>query len=416
MTYPQQPQPGYPAPPYPQQPQQGYAPQQPQQPYAPQGYPAPGQGYPPPPPNPYASTLTYPPQPAQPGYSQPYAAPQEFVPEAPPPTVSDFFEQPASAGGKALSFNVVGTRYVGTVVRDVTDADMERAREMGARPGMMGAVAKHPDGRDKINMKVPILLDQPTAEFPTGVAVWYVKGNERSELLRAMQMAGAEPGAPKGGDRIDITYTHDEPSRSGFNPRKVKRIVYTVGNGVLPQMPGPAQAQQPQPGYGVPGPAVPPALPPAVPNPYAAYQQPAYTQPPQMQVTQQPDPALAYQQATGQQMPPQGYQQYAPPPQVQMAPPAPAQTQFQPPVYAGSVPPEYSQGYQQAPPTGPGAPQGAPNGYTNGAPPTAAASPSSNPGGPPPDWPADVPFIPGLKPEQARIAALHHLGQQPPPQ
>ena len=418
MTYPQQqpypPQPGYPPPTAPAQP---YAPPPQAPPYAPQpGYPAPGPGFQQPPPQ-----QPYPPQQYAPPPQQQYAPampypPQEFVPEAPPPTVSDFFEQPASGGGKALSFNMVGVRYTGTVVRDVTDADMERAREMGSRPGMMGAVAKHPDGRDKINMKVPVLLDQPTAEFPTGIAVWYVKGNERSELLRAMQMAGAEPGPPKGGDRIDITYTHDEPSRSGFNPRKVKHIVYTVGNGVLPQMPA---APQQMVSYG-------PAVGQPFNPPQPLYNQPPqqYAQQPQMQMAQ-PDPALAYQQATGQQMPPQnGYAQQPPAqPQFQQPgypplPPPPQNLQqvMPPPAFQGTIPPEYSQGYgyQQPPPTGPGAPQGVPNGSTSGAPPTAAASPSSNPGGPPPDWPADVPFIPGLKPEQARIAALHHLGQAPP--
>jgi hypothetical protein len=330
------------------------------------------------------------------------------VPEGPPATLNDFMTQPASAGGKSLSFNVVGTRYVGTVVRNVTDADIERATEVRG-----GGLATHPDGRPKVVMKVPLLM-QPSAEFPTGVGVWYVKGNERSELLRAMEAAGAEPGPPRGGDIIDITYTHDEPSRAGMSPRKVKRVVYTKGNGVAPELP---QAQQ--------------AAPPAYGQPTYG-QQPAYGQQPQMQMAppappqpqyqQQvpvaqgyapsglPDPNLAYQQATGQQMPPQA--------------------QFQQPQYAGTIPPEYSNGYGQpqaqqppqdlqsaynpmlqgvqvVPPT-PGAAPAAPA-YTNGAPPTVAASPSSAPGGPPPGWPADVPFIPGLTPDQARVAAtMHH--------
>ena len=410
MTYPQQPyppQPGYPPQTAPAQP---YAPPQQAPQYAPQpGYPAPGQAYAPPP----QAAYQQPGYPPQQQYAPEYGMypPAGITPEAPPPTVKDFFEQPASGGGKALSFNVVGTRYTGTVVRDVTDADMERAREMGSRPGMMGAVAKHPDGRDKVNMKVPLLLDQPTAEYPTGIAVWYVKGNERSELLRAMQMAGAEPGPPKGGDRVDITYTHDEPSRSGFNPRKVKHIVYTVGNGVLPQMPMAQQAVQ-QPGYAQPGITAPPPQPAPLhygeqyapaPQPPQGYQQYAPQPQPQIQYAQpapvqpQLDPALAYQQATGQQMPPQ--------------------PQFQQPAYQGQAyydpDPRAMQQYGQTVPPTPGA-AAAPPGFTNGAPQTAAASPSSAPGGPPPDWPADVPFIAGLKPEQARIAALHHLGQQQP--
>lgn len=371
MTSPYQPyppQPGYPAP------EQAYAPPQQAPQYAPQpGYPAPGpQNYAPgtaytqpyPPQAPYGQP--YAPQP-QPGYAPPPVA------QGPPPTVEEFFNQPASGGGKALSFNVIGTRYSGTVIRDVTAADMELATELGSRPGMQSTVAKHPDGRPKVNMKVPLLLDQPTPEYPTGIAVWYVKANERSELLRAMQAAGiTEPGAPKGGDRIVIAYTHDEPSRTGFNPRKVKQVTYTRGDGTLPQLPQAPQAQQAMPPQYGPPPvqqyAPPPA--PGTPQPYA------------------PLPAYAAQQ----------------PPQQQYAPPQPPQTAQE--AYFGAQ--AYAQPpYQQAPPT-PGAAPAAPA-STNGAPQTAAASPSSAPGGPPPNWPADVPFIPGLTPDQARIAAtMHH--------
>jgi hypothetical protein len=301
--------------------------------------------------------------------------------------------QPASAGGKSLSFNIVGTRYTGTVVRNVTDADIERATEVGAR-GAQGVYATHPDGRAKVVMKVPLLM-QPSAEYPTGIGVWYVKGNERSELLRAMEAAGAEAGPPRGGDMIDITYTHDEPSRSGMSPRKVKRVVYTKGNGVGPELPQhqqygpqPAYDQQPQ-GYQQYGPQ--PTMQMAPPAP--------------VQYAQQPDPALAYQQATGQPMPPQvnGYA------------PQPAQPVFQQPAFQGTIPPEYSQGYQQPPPTGAPPAQPGPSGYPSApAQPAGAPSPSSPatppaPGGPPPGWPPDVAFIPGLTPEQARIAVtMHH--------
>jgi hypothetical protein len=405
VTYPQQPyppQPGYP----PQAPADPYAPPQPPAPapqYAPQpGYPAPGTAYAPPPQQYYA------PPPAPAGYQPPYP-PQPYAPPEPPaplPTVSDFFSQPASGGGKALSFNVVGTVYRCTVVRDVTDADMEHAKELGTRPGMQGAVARHPDGREKVNMKVPVLLDQPTAEYPTGIAVWYVKANERSELLRAMQAAGAPAGPPRGGDRIEIAYTHDEPSRTGFNPRKVKRVTYTAGNGVAPQLPN---AQPPQPvqpvqqpyGYG--------QVPQVQPQ-YAGWEQPPAGGQPGYAFPPAPAAAPGYAPSASQTTQPAGYAQqpqYVPAPQVQQPGDA----------YFGAVPnPAYQQPpvqpqFQQAPPpTTPGAPQGAPNGFTPGAQPTAAASPS-NPGGPPPDWPADVPFIQGLTPDQARVAALHHIGQ-----
>jgi hypothetical protein len=300
---------------------------------------------------------------------------------------------------------------------------------MGRRPGEQGDFAKHPDGRYKVNMKVPLLLDQPTPEFPTGIAVWYVKGNERSELLRAMQAAGIEkPGPPRGGDRIDITYTHDEPSRSGFNPRKVKYVVYTAGNGVLPQLPQAQLAANPQ--LNAPVWNAPPAqyAPYGGPGPSAMVQGPGGGTVPTGPggYPQQPVP-VQY----AQQLPPGGYGQgqtvmQSYPQQPGFPAPAAAGTyagsapQTTPPAFQGTYPPEYSAGYgqqhdyQQAPPTGPGAPQGAPTGSTPGAQPTAPASPSSAPGGPPPGWPADVPFIPGLTPDQARIAAtMHHPAAQP---
>jgi hypothetical protein len=306
-----------------------YAAPQPQYPQQPGTYP-----YPPQQPGPYAPQGQYPPAPpADPG---------------PPATLNDFMSQPASAGGKSLSFNVPGTRYVGTVIRNVTNADIERATEVGR-----GGAAVHPDGRPKLVMKVPLLM-APSAEYPTGVGVWYVKASERGELARAMEAAG-ESGAPKAGDVIEIVYTHDEPTRAGMSPRKVKRVTYTKGNGQPPELP---QAQ-------------------------AAPQQPAYPQ----------------QFAQGGPVQPGGYPSY---------PAAPAQGQPGVTYYAqtfpvpgtASAPHPVVRNYTATTPP----PTAAPPAPAPGASPTGAAFPSS-PGAPPPDWPADVPFVPGLTPEQARIAA-----------
>jgi hypothetical protein len=406
VTYPQP----YQQPGYPQQPQ--YAPQAPPQPPyspAPQGYPA-------------AAPQNYPPQVQfqPPGYPPQGPA----VPEGPPPTLNDFMTQPASAGGKSLPFNIPGTRYIGTVVRTITDADIEQATEVRG-----GGPAFHPDGRPKLIMKVPILM-QPSPEYPTGIGVWYVKGNERSELKRAMEAAGADYPVPRGGDVIDVTYTHDEPGRSGMSPRKVKRVMYTVGNGIAPELPQanagtqpihPAPAQYQQPGYQPP------------PNSAPPFQ----TAPPQYM----PDPALAYQQATGQPMPgfpaPAAAGQYATsaPPAMPPAPGPYGQPQADWNPYAQQVPPgpqvPGNTGWQQpqyqqnpfptpvpaapaAPPSGPVPPSGAPSpSYQQpGAIPVtqqAVPAPPQVPGGPPPDWPADVPFIPGLTVDQARVAAtMHH--------
>jgi hypothetical protein len=367
----------------PYQPQQGYPAQQPN--YASQpGYPAPpaaGTSYTPPP-----QTYQQPAPPQQP--SQPVA----------PPSLREFMNQPAG-GGNSLSFMQIGTRYTGTVIRTVTGADVDYAKEMQDQT----KIAKFNDGREKLILKVPLLLDAPSAAYPDGTAIWILKSNDRNELMRAMEAAGAQTDPelgffrPQAGDWLSVTYTHDQPSGRGLNPRKVKVVEYRVGNGVPPQMPQYQPGQQfqqdqygqqylaPQQGYQQYGPQ--PTMQMAPPAP----PQPQYQPPVLPNYNPQPsfagqDPALAYQQATGQPMqpPPQQYQQAPPPQQYQQA---------------------------QVPPTQ-GAP-GAQPGFTPGAQPTGYASPSNGvPDGPPPDWPADVPWIKGLTPEMARTVQAMHVGGQ----
>jgi hypothetical protein len=408
---------------------------------APAGYPAQPDPYQQPQGQPaYGAQPGYPqqPQPAQPGYGQQPPPPAPVL-AGPPPTMSDFYEQPAG-GGNSLSFEQAGTRYSGTILRTVTRADIEVATEMGDRT----KVAKYQDGRVKLIMKVPILLDQPHPKYPTGEATWIVKAGDRNELLRAMEAAGAQPDPelgfmrPAAGDHITIVYTHDQPSRNGMNPKKVKRVEYTLGNGTAPALPqqnlqavaGAASGfGQPQPGYQQPAPPqqsqplpgqysapVPAASPndaygqylqnggqPGGIGPFQFEGQPPQPAPPMQgylpqQYAQQPDPNLAYQQATGQQMQPGPHGQ----PQADWNPYAAQQFQQQNaqpsfPTPAGPVPGIYPSVTAQ---------------------PSAAPLPSNPvPGGPPADWPADVPFQPGMTVAQARIAQAVKLGiaQQAPP-
>lgn len=375
MTYPNSPQ-GYPAQPDPYQPY-GQPPPQP-------GYPAPGPQYP----QPGYGQPQYP----QPGYGQ--------VPPPPPPpppvtaTLEDFWDQPASSGGKSLSFNRVGQRYVGTVVRNVGKADLEYATEVGKGPNV---IARHPDGREKLILKIPLLLHEPNPEYPSGVGVWYVKANERNELTRAMEAAGADYQAPRAGDVIEIVFTHEEPQRQGMSNKKVKRVTYTVGNGQAPALPGaPQAAPAPMPGYGPP-----PGAP--APAPMPAYQ--AQTYGAQTYSMPQPQP---YQQPGYEQLA-QAYAQspYGAVPTAAGVPipgaPAPAPQGY---------PQNYPQGYPQVPPTpAPAAPATPSSGPAQ---PAGAPSPSEQP---PPGWPADVPFMPGLSPDQARTAHAMKIamGQQPAP-
>lgn len=377
----------YPQPPYGQQPQ-GYPGQQAPN-YAPQpGYPAPGTAYAPPP-------VQYPPQ-GQPPYPPQGQPPQPEVRG----TLKDFMDQPSTGGGPSLSFPHPGTSYTGTVVRNVTDADIQAQTDM-----LTGAVATYNDRRPKLVMKVPLLLHTPHPAYPEGIGVWYVKGSDRAELARAMEAAGAEPGAPQAGDVITITYTHDQPGRRGMNPTKIKRVDYLKGNGVPPQLPQQSQAygQAPAPQaqlQGVytnqqyPAPVQGPASLPAyggVPNTPQGYGQPQPPQfpqgyPQQLQVQQ-------YQGSNGNPVIPQIGQPVPPTAPAAAAPYATSAPPMTPPA------PGYAQASPGFTPAGAALPPST-------AQPTAPASPSSAaPGGPPPNWPADVPFIPGLTPEQARIAA-----------
>jgi hypothetical protein len=395
MSYPQQP-PFMPSQdPYASQ-HQGYAPPQAPAPYFPPQAPQ------------YPAPQAFPHQ-GNP-YQTGYAAPQQAPAPPPPPkgTIKEFWEQPSS-GGPALQFPHPGTEYTGVVVRDVTNADIEAQTDIRT-----GEIRKHPDGRVKQHMKVPLAIP-PSPQYPEGFAVWYVKGADQSELVRAMQAAGCEndadgnPPVPRMGDVIHIRFTHERPGRQGMNPTKIRQVTYTKGNGQPPQatliaqpMP-PAPAQQYAQGQGSQytqngqwGQAPqPPAFQGTIPPEYSyGYQQATVGAQPTFQTPQQPDPALAYQQATGQ-------------PMQQPGPYGQPQAEWNP--YA-----QQPQQYQQAPPTpAPSVPAAPPSGPV---PPSGAPSPS-NGAAPPADWPAGVPFMPGLTPKQAELAAsMAHPVAGPPQQ
>jgi hypothetical protein len=339
--YPQQ-APAYPPQGYPQQapqypPQQGYPPQAPP-------YPSQDQGFYPPPPQSYA--------PPAPNFQPPVAPPARG-------TIDDFYDQPA-ASGKSISFDkkAPGTSYAGVVARSITGADIQVQTDMVTKQP-----AKHPDGRLKYTMVIPLLL-APSAEFPDGRAAWYVKHNEKPELNRAMEAAGCKPGTPpEQGALITITYTGDRPV-PGMNAQKMKTVTYqrpqnAAGNG---NGNGHAQQQQPAP---------------------VAQQYPEYA----------PQPAPAQAQYEPQQAPQQPY-----PPQ-----PAPQYQQdpgyYSPPAQPPPVPQAFAQPPQGPPPAAPVQPQFEP---------PAPQQPAQPPMQPPaPQQPAQPPMQPpaGLTPEQQQLLA-----------
>lgn len=206
MTYPQQPQ-GYP---------QGYAQpaQYPAQPPMPQ-YPPAAPAYP---------AAPYPPQG---GYPQPYPV-APAGPPLPTGTLDGFYEQPSGGGGPSFKFNgkAVGTTYTGIVARTVTNADVRAQTDQGGRP------VTFKDGRTKFVMVVPMQV-APSPEFPEGVAGWWVKGQARDELARAMDEAGAPAGPPEAGAAIRVTLIGMRPI-PGMNPAFQYRVEYVRPGGAAP--------------------------------------------------------------------------------------------------------------------------------------------------------------------------------------
>jgi len=276
----QQPYGGYPAQPgYPPAPQQQqYPPQYPQAPAPP------NQAYPPQQQQPYAQ-----PYPSQP-YPQQIQAPQQPLAQG---GLDDFYAQPSAGSGPGISWTdkagnqrPIGMTFIGIVARDVTNGDVQQ------QTSPQGAPAFFRDGRPKFQMKVPLkqvaMFDPhgqqlPTPDFPEGEATWYVRGQARDELTRAMAEAGCE-GAPAGGAVVSITLVQRRPNGGGMQPSNIVQIRYQGPQGAAKSAEQ-SQVQPVPPGTGAPSPA-------PVPVQQAPVQQP-YVQ----QVPQPPaQPAAGYQQ------------------------------------------------------------------------------------------------------------------------
>lgn len=220
---------------YPQQPAQGQYPQQPQQGYPVQpAYPA--QPYPqqPAPQFPQQPQQGYPVQPQYPqGYGQSqYGPPAPPAPPLPTGTLDSFYQQPSSSGGPSFKFMdanrqpQIGKYYEGIVARPVTDADIRAQTDQAGNPQTFR------DGRTKFVMVVPMQV-APSQEFPEGQAGWWVKGQARDELARAMAEAGAPAGAPEAGAFIRVTLVglRQIPGR---NPAYQYRVEYVRPGGAAP--------------------------------------------------------------------------------------------------------------------------------------------------------------------------------------
>lgn len=193
----------------------------------------------------------YPPQQAYPGYpAQPVQAPA-----GPPPangTLDAYFDQPTTGGGPSIGWKdkPLGTTYVGFVMRDVTNGDVVHDTDPATKQ-----LKYYKDQRPVFVMKVPLQV-QPTPEFPEGEAMFWVRGQARDELVRAMAEVGVS-GSPKAGDLIQVTLVQRKPNRTG-NPSNIVQIVFRR-QGAAPAQAPVAQAapvaQQPVAAPAAPSPA-----------------------------------------------------------------------------------------------------------------------------------------------------------------
>lgn len=264
---------------------------------------------------------------APPAYAPPAGAPGGYPPQGYPPvqqqaplaqgTLDDFYNQPSSGGGPSLKFEQLNTRYVGIVSRPLGPGDVQQQTDTQGRP------LTFRDGSPKWVMKVPLQM-QPSAQYPDGLAQWYVKGGARDELSRAMAAAGAPTGPPEQGAIIDITFVSTRNSGAGMNPAKVFQVVYTRPQDAGAASPAPASQvvqTQGQPGQGAYGQAEIPTQP----QQQVQYQQQYQPAPPVAPVAQAPAQPVFQQPAA---------------PQAPAAPPAPAPAPGA--AAQGQLPPNFS--------------------------------------------------------------------------
>src|SRR5262249_33456156 len=164
------------------------------------------------------------------------------APAAPaiPGTLDGFYGQQSSGGGPAFKVKApdgspqINKSYVGMVERTPGDADIRQATNSAGVPQTFK------NGSPKWIMVVPMIVQQGP-EFPEGRAGWWVKGQARDELARAMAEAGAPAGPPEAGAGIRVTLVGTRPV-PGMNPAYQYRVEYMRPNSTAAVIPPPAPA------------------------------------------------------------------------------------------------------------------------------------------------------------------------------
>ncbi len=159
--------------------------------------------------------------------------------------MGDYVDQPG-AGGGALQFPVMGTRYTVTVARPLGDGDFPVQTDMST-----GQPRRFSDGRVMVRMSVPVLV-QPDAAHPDGHATLSVQGQLAEALKQAMAAVGAGEfkGVPEAGAVITVAWTSERPAkRAGYNNQKIYEVTYQRPPGAqyVPPAINPQQDLQPQP-------------------------------------------------------------------------------------------------------------------------------------------------------------------------
>lgn len=192
------------------------------------------------------------------GYAQPQAPAQPLANAS----LEDFFSQPSSGWGPAWSFKdkPVGHTFVGIVARQVTNGDISQQTQPGSNAPMF-----YKDGRPKLVMKVAMTV-QPDGSYPEGKAQWFVQGQARDELSRAMAEVGAPAGPPEVGAVISVTLSGKTDNSFGTKTNQFT-VKYQRPEGAAPAAPVSAVAPEAPAAPQVPAQAAPvaPPAPPAAP-------------------------------------------------------------------------------------------------------------------------------------------------------
>lgn len=172
------------------------------------------------------------------GYGQPQGGPPQ-----PKGTLGAFFSQPAASGASlGKFFTNPGQSIEGVVARPLTHADVRPQTNM-----QTGQIQTFKDGSVKWHMIVPLLVQQSQL-FPEGKAAWYVKGQAKDELARAMLEAGVPPDedgnlVPEAGAWVRIAFTGYRQV-PGMNAAKQYEVIYRRPNATASgQHPGQGQQQ-----------------------------------------------------------------------------------------------------------------------------------------------------------------------------